>query len=230
MENTKQSILSLVDNLLSQKVISPSDLRRYVRQSIDDTDPEFIREEMETWYRNAGIESIIGKKLELSPCPFTAEEILEAQQNQETILCVPKGISREEFGELFHIKSWALHDPLVTPAIEQEDCWFKVSMSLTPSYMNKSGIELCHQFEDEKKMHFSLERYLVFIARIRYLTGKTPDSEYWIWIPRGRYDRSGMLIAGFDRNASFNVHGWMPQFSASFLGARYGIAPKSSIQ
>lgn len=229
MENTRQSVLSLVDNLLNQKVISPSDLRRYMREMVDNTDPEYVREELELWYRYSGIEAITGEKLVLSPCPFTQDEICEAKENNEIILCIPKGISREIFGKLFHIESWALYDPLVTHAQEKEDCWFKTSVSMTPSYMNKSGTELSYQFEEESKLNFSLERYLVFIARVRYLTGRTPDSEYWIWLPRGRYDRSGMLIAGFDRNGTFNVHGWMPQFSASFLGARYGIPPKAKL-
>jgi hypothetical protein len=93
----------------------------------------------------------------------------------------------------------------------------------------KTGVEITREFEDQKKVLFSLERYLVFIARMRYLSATTPDSEYWIWLPHGRYDRSGMLIAGFDRYGTFNVHGWMPQFCASFLGARYGSLPENTI-
>ncbi len=230
MENTKQNVLNLVENLIGEGVIGASDLKRYVRGSLSSTDPGYIREEMEGWYINAGIEAIIGRKLTLSSCPFTEEEILEAQENNEIIMCVPKGVTRQELGKLFHIDSWALYDPLVTPATEIEDFWFKTSASLTPSYMKKTGIEVNHEVEDEQKINFSIERYLAFIARIRYLFGKTPDSEYWIWLPRGRYDRSGMLVAGFDRNDSFNVHGWMPQFSASFLGARCGSLPKSKLK
>lgn len=226
MENTKQCVLSLLEQLISQRVIQPSDIKRYVRDTVSATDPEYIREEMEKWYRNAGIEAIIGRKFSLAPCPFSETEIMEAQLNQELILCVPKGVTRQELGKLFYIDNWVLHDPLVTRVTEKEDTWFRTSMSMTPSHMKQTGLEVFHEFEEEKKLNFSLERYLVFIGRVRYLTGETPDSEYWIWLPHGRYDRSGMLIAGFDRNGTFNAHGWMPQFSASFLGARFGIPPK----
>jgi hypothetical protein len=226
MENTKHSVLSLLEQLLNQRVIQPSDIKKYIRESTTATEPEYIRDDLEKWYRNTGIESIIGRKFNLAPCPFTEAEIIEAYQNQEIILCVPQGVSREELGKLFYIDNWVLNDPLVTRVTEKEDTWFRTSISMTPGNMKKTGMEIFHQFEEEKKLNFSLERYLVFIGRVRYLTGQTPDLEYWIWLPHGRYDRSGMLIAGFDRYGTFNAHGWMPQFSASFLGARFGIRPK----
>jgi hypothetical protein len=228
MENTKYSVLSLLEQLLIQRVIQPADIKKYLRDSLTSTDPEYIREEMEKWYRNAGIEAITGRKFNLSPCPFTEAEIIEAQQNQEIILCVPKGVKREELGKLFYIDSWVLHDSLVNRVTEKEDNWFRTGISMTPGNMKQTGMEVFHRFEEENKLNFSLERYLVFIGRVRYLTGQTPDSEYWIWLPQGRYDRSGMLIAGFDRNGAFNAHGWMPQFSAGFLGARFGIYPRKS--
>jgi len=223
MENTKQKFIGLIEEMLGQKIITFYDLKKYVKDLKDLTDPVFVKYEMEEWYKNMGLEHITGRKLSLSDCPFKQEELEEAYEKGEIILCIPEGIKREEFGKLFRLDSWALYDPLVTPATEKEDCWFRTSMSLTPVYMNSTGVDVSRDIEDQNKLNFSLERYLVFIGRMRYLTGKTPDLEYWIWLPRGRYDRSGMLIAGFDRNTNLNVHGWMPQFSASFLGARFGI-------
>jgi len=227
LPGTRQATLSFVEEMLNQGVLAPTDLRQYITEPQDPFDPESVCQDLAKWYRDMGIESVIGRQLSLSPCPFTRDEIVEAYQQQEIILCVPKGVSRQELGKLFRIDSWALHDPLVTPATEKQDRWFRTSMSLKPSYMNESGVRIRRLFEDEKKLHFSIERYMVFIARIRHLTNHTPDQEYWIWLPRGAYDRSGILIAGFDRYGSFNVHGWMPQFSASFVGARYGFPPKS---
>lgn len=229
MENTKKQMLQLIDNMLTANVIQGTDLKRFTVIDNSPEEPEMIRLELELWYKGMGIEQITGEKLELSSCPFTREEIIEARESGDIILCIPKGITREQIGQLTRITSWALHDQLVTAATEQDDCWMRTSASLTPSHIKKTGIEVSHLFEDEGKYNFSLERYLIYIARIRFLTGKTPDSEYWIWLPRGRYDRSGMLIAGFDRNGGFNVHGWMPQFSVSFLGARYGIPPQRNL-
>jgi hypothetical protein len=228
LSSSRQAILSLVESMLDQAILTPSDLRRYVTSAENQFDPEFVRQDLEEWYRNLGIESIIGRKFSISPCPFSRAEIAEAHQNHQTILCVPQNVTRSELGELFRMDNWALHDQLVTPATEKKDCWFKTSMDLRPIHLNKTGMEIKHLFADEGKLHFSLERYLVFIARIKHLTCQTPDQEYWIWLPRKAYDRSGMLIAGFDRYGSFNVHGWMPQFSASFVGARYGLLPSSA--
>lgn len=217
MENSKNQMLKLIDNMLNANVLQRTDLKRFtanLEHSPDD--PEMLRLELESWYRGMGVDQIIGRKFELSPCPFTSEEIRSSRENGEIILCFPKGITREQIGELTRISSWALKDPLVTAATEQEDCWIRTSAALSPSLMKHTGLEVAHLVEDSGDLNFSLERYLLFVARVRFLTGNTPDSEYWIWLPRGRYDRSGMLIAGFDRNGCFNVHGWMPQFSASF--------------
>ncbi len=229
LTDTRRAVLSLVESMLDQGVLTTLDLRRYARGPEDQYEPEFIRQDLENWYRSVGIESIIGRKLSLSPCPFTRDEIVEAQQNQELLLCIPQGVTRSEFGTLFRINSWALDDPLVTLTTEEKDVWFRTSMSLRPQYLNKTGVQIKQLFEHEGKLHFSIERYLVFIARVRFLTNHTPDQQYWIWLPRGAYDRSGLLIAGFDRYGSFNVHGWLPQFSASFVGARFGVFPKSTV-
>lgn len=226
MLETKNGVLQMVEELIAENVIRPSELRIFVNSAADLTDPEEVRYEMEQWYRCSGIEVITNRKFQLSECPFTKEEIEEAHRQNEMILCVPRNVSREELGKMFNIDSWALHDQLVTKVPEKEDCWFRTSMSLTPTDMKRTGIDIATSYEKEHKVQFSLERYLVFIARMRYLLHKTPDSEYWIWISYGRYDRSGMLIAGYDRFGEFNAHGWMPQFSASFLGSRYGILPE----
>ncbi len=224
---SKESILNLVECLVNEDVITGSDLKRYIPKEESLTSPEYVRLDLERWYINMGIEDITGKKFQLSECPFTKEEIEEAKENNEIIICIPKDVTREQFGELFRIDSWALHDNLVTSASEKSDFWMRTSANSNPSYVNMVGIDLINKLDDENKLHFSLERYLVFIQRMKYLKNITPDEEYWIWLPKGRYDRSGILVAGYDRNGNFNVHGWMPRFSASFVGARFGTAPNN---
>lgn len=226
LARTKQEFLSLLEAMIKQGILSPQEMNRYVKPLEDTADPEFIRQDLEEWYRNLGIESILNREFSLSPCPFTREEIEEVHRNTEIILCVPANVTREELGKLFRLDSWAIHDPLVARGTESADFWFRTSMSLQPGYLYQTGIQIKHLFLDEGKVHFSLERYLVFVARIRHLLKQTPDSQYWIWLPHRAYDRSGMLIAGFDHYGSLSIHGWMPQFSASFLGARYGLAPR----
>lgn len=227
LHGTKSHVLTLLDLLLERGVLSRRDLARYVGTRDNLCDPETVRQEIEDWYRSLGIEQILDQRFSLSQCPFSEAEIRDAGENNETIICVPKGVTRQQLGTLFRLHTWALFDPLVTLAAEPEDLWFRTSLSLQPSYLNRTGIEIKHLFESEDKIHFSLERYLVFHARVRHLTNRRPDNQYWIWLPHRAYDRSGMLMAGIDRNGALSVHGWMPQFSASFLGARYGLPPKS---
>ena len=225
---TKESILSLLDELLAGKVMDSISLQRYILNNVDEFEPEGVRLSLYKWYYDLGIEDVIKRKFELSPCPFSSEELREAEKCNEIVLCVPKGITRVELGKLFRIDNWAFNDPIATRVTEKEDCWFRTNRNTAPGFLGEKGIDIEQRFSREGKLSFSMERYLVFLARMKYLLGIVPDSEYWIWLPAGRYDRSGMLIAGFDRNMNFNVHGWMPQFSASFLGARYGILPKNA--
>ena len=223
MDNTKKNLLKMVDLLISNGEMNPSEISRYTKKAFDLTDPEDVRCEMEEWFIAAGIEQVTKRKFSLESCPYTKEEIIKIKENNNILLCIPKKTSREELGELFHINTWALADKLVTRVEEEKDFWFYTSKDLTPKWMKKTGVEVANLIDDNNYVHFSLERYIVFLARMRYLTGHVPDSEYWIWMTSGRYDRSGMLMAGFDRLENFSVHGWMPQFSSSFLGGRYGM-------
>ena len=215
--------IQLVQKLINENKIDRKQLWSFVNeQQIDVNDPVLLKKEMENWYIGMGINEIIGSKLVLDDCPFSSEEIALATKNNEMILCVPKNISRKQLGRLFRIESWALDDELIAESTEKSDLWLKTKASPSPEFIRERGIDITRKFREEGKVLFSLEIYLVFIARYRFLFNTAPDSEYWIWICKGRYDRSGMLIAGFDRNKNFNVHGWMPHFSAGFLGARYG--------
>ncbi len=223
--DTKQQFLMTLEYLIDSQVILPSEISRFAARCDDIFDPEYIRQDMEDWYRHLGLETIIRQKLVLSVCPFTREEIEAAASNNETIICIPKKVTRQQLGQLFRLHTWALTDPLQTSGTEPEDFWFRTSLSPYPTHLKHTGMEIKHTFNKEGKIHFSLERYLVFVARYLFLTRQLPDSQYWVWLPHKAYDRSGMLIAGFDRFNTLNVHGWMPQFSASFLGARYGYPP-----
>ena len=90
-----------------------------------------------------------------------------------------------------------------------------------------SAKEVRRMFEDEGKLGFSLCRYLIFVSRVKFLTGKWPDQNWWTWLLSYKYDRSGYLIAGFDREGKFSVHAWMPDFKAKFVGARYLYLPEN---
>lgn len=222
---TRDETLNLMRAMLAEGIIMPQDLARFLPSTDDPVDPEAVRRDWERWYIGLGIELITGRPFNLSACPFTRDEIEQAERAGEVILCVPMGVSRRELGQLFRIHSWALTDPMVSDTAEAEDFWFKTSRAPVPDHLNRSATEIRRLFEDEHKLGFSLERYLVFIARLRFLTSTLPDFRYWIWLLRGRYDRSGMLIAGFDALGNFSVHGWMPKFQASFVGARSAIIP-----
>jgi hypothetical protein len=223
----KEQILQLIQNFINDGSITYQDLIFLLQQSkIESYEAKRIKEELERWYKELGIESITKRNFSLSNCPFTIEEIEKAYKEGEIILCVPAGLTLKELGNLFHINSWALEDPLYAEGPYKEDFWFRTPMTYEPPYVNISAKEARRIFEDEGKLGFSLARYLVFASRVKYLTGKLPDQKWWTWLLAYKYDRSGFLIAGFDPEGKFSVHGWMPNFKAKFVGARYIKVPE----
>jgi hypothetical protein len=221
----REQALETIRSMVADKVISPHDLCKFIPKESDITDPEYVREEMEIWYKTLGITDVVGGDFSLKLPYFSKEEIRAAYENDEIILCVPKGITRRHLGILFKLKSWALTDELIGLTTENEDFWFKTKNSLIPEYLDKPGNEIRKMYENEGKLGMSLERYIVLVARIRYLTGKTPDIRHKTWITNGKYDGKGMLIAGFDSKNNFSVHGWLPHFHTPQLGGRYVIIP-----
>ena len=145
MEKTKQNHLLLVEQMMQQNVLSYVDLRPYSKELARADHPVALRDELENWYRIAGVELITGRPFHLSDCPFSEDEIKEAKNNNNTILCVPAGITKQQLGQLFHLDNWALHDPLVTSAMEKEDCWMKTSLSPVPGFIKQTGVAVCRQ-------------------------------------------------------------------------------------
>lgn len=217
----RSKAISLIKSMINEQVITAQDLSPLIENIGDPFDPEYVRQEMEKWYKTLGIESLIDREFTLSKPSFTREELKEAHAQHEIILCTPRGITRKQFGILFNLTTWALDDELITDAIEVEDFWFTTKQSFEPYLLDKTGLEIQKIFDKEGKLGMSLSRYMTFIARMRYITGKTPDTKHRVWLTRGRYDQKGMLIAGFDSNSKFSVHGWLPQFRSPRCGARY---------
>lgn len=216
----------LLEFMCQEKKISAIDLAKlnYGKQNL--YDPESVTAEMQAWYISLGIEQVTNRSFSLEPCPFSREEIKELYKNNEMLICIPKNVTLKEMARLFRLETWAVEDPLVVSKPEKQDLWMKTSSAAVPQFMGNSGIEIKQLAEEKNWISFSLNYYMVFIARYQYLFRQNPDYRYWIWLPKGRYDRSGMLIAGFDINNNFNVHGWMPHFTASFLGARFLISKR----
>jgi hypothetical protein len=217
---TRDRALGLVQGLVSDGIISGTELRPFVPESIDPFDPEALRQEYERWFRAAGVEWVTGREFSLGPCPFRRDELTAAAKDGWIPVVSPKGLTISECADTFHFPTWAASDPLVTSPAEEEDLWFMTPGRLAPDDANVPARELRARYDKKGLLGMSLQRYMIVAARLRHLTGEIPDFRWWTWILRGRYDRSGFMIAGFDPNRRFSVHAWMPSFHTSFVGSR----------
>ena len=216
--------LDTIGAMLDDGIIKGQDLRRFIGEEVDVCEPEYLRWKMEMWYRTLGIEYLSKGKFALQLPYFTKEEIKDAYDNNEVIVCVPKGIGVEVLGRLFNFSSWAFVDPLVNSNPEVEDFWFKTSCSIKPEYLDREGREIKSMYQRDGKLNMNLGRYLTFLAYMRY-KGTILDQLHKVWLPNSRYEKKGMLIAGLDSNGMLAVHGWMPNFHSPLVGGRFVEIP-----
>lgn len=221
----EKNMLDTIQAMIQDGMLEQDSLVRFMSQEMNECNPEYVRFKMEEWYKTLGIEDILGREFTLQRPYFTEEEIKEAKDNGEILLCVPKGVTKKQLAQLFNFESWAFEDSCVSNTTETEDFWFTTKFSLEPDNTDKSGREIQRLLQKDGKLGMSLERYMVFVARMRYLTGNTPDTKSKVWLTHGRYEGKSMLITGFDSNKKLCVHGWMPNFHTPLVGSRYVFIP-----
>lgn len=222
-----KAALAYIDSLLKSGVIRRSDLRGLLEDDKRGSG-ERVRDDLEAWFRHAGMGLFVEGAFSLLKCPFSDQEIEKAEASGRMVLCVPRRISRQNLGRLFHLESWALSDGLVGRSGGRDlDDWFITDASPTPPHVNLSPKEALQLFDEQHVYGFSIERYLVFIARYRLLNGTYPDYRWWTWLLSHKYDQSAYLIAGFDPNGVFSIHGWRKTFQADFVGARWVNLPET---
>lgn len=213
--------IDLVMQLIRDGMVVKNDLLHKLQSEESLTTPEKVRDEMELWYKNMGIETLTGKPFRLNLPYFTEEEIKAVEDNDEVLLCLPGGIDAAILGKMFHMECWAFHDPLVTRKTEHADFWFSTKKSLQPDFLDRTPREISKRYKDEEKLNMSMERYMVFLARMKYLTGEYPEKDCKVWMPNTKYEGKSIVIAGIDSNSKFCVHAWMPNFHSPKVGGRY---------
>tara|TARA_Y100000031_G_scaffold140205_1_gene167710 strand:+ start:149 stop:862 length:714 start_codon:yes stop_codon:yes gene_type:complete len=220
----KKFYLTLIREALDKGDLTQDDLRNLLSPYEDKETPENLTETFYNWYLNLGIESLTKNKFNLTKCPFTSEEIKKAYLNNEFIIVIPKNITSKQLLTLFNLNCiHDLDDKLIQYKVEIEDTWIKVSALDIPEHLDRTCIEINRIYEDEEKSTMNLPKYIVFMAWFFKINNKYPDVNYWNYLIASKYDRSGVLIAGYDdRNNALNVHGWKKNHPReTWLGSRY---------
>lgn len=160
-------------------------------------------------------------------CPFTPAELDELDETDEMLVFVPAGRTAAELAEIAGVPTnvCLANERLIRNAMVEQDQWFLTSRSSGPGLLYRSATVAARELEDEGLHGMDLRRYLAFVAVYRQRFGVLPDQLYWTFLLSGRYDRSGVSIAGFDAHGVLSHHGWMRPFKAKFVGTRYVVLP-----
>src|SRR5437660_835571 len=163
----------------------------------------------------------------LEPCPFTAEETAELDHTGELLVYVPPKMSCSELAKHAALRANIDFDneQMIRCVMQDEGQWFICSASKSPELLYHSAVFAKRAFEDDGLHGMDLRRYLAFCIMYRLRYGCFPDQSYWTFLLSGSYDRSGISIIGFDRHGVLSHHGWMRNFKAKFVGARYVALP-----
>jgi hypothetical protein len=156
-------------------------------------------------------------EIDMATCPFTDAELAELDETGELLVYLPAGLSVADLCALAKVQmNVALeNERLIGNVMVGVDQWFIASASPRPELLYRTGTSAKRTYEDEGLHGMDLRRYLAFVAVFRAHTGDLPDNTYWTFLLSGRYDRSGVSIAGFDEYGVLSLHGWMRDFRAS---------------
>lgn len=175
------------------------------------------------------------------PCPFTDSEIDELahfrdpedfSKPREMLVFLPKNLAPDALCGMWGIKSNMnfANDGLVNVTMKDVDQWFITSTSRIPEFLSKSGDWIIDFYKGkmngEQRLHgMDIRRYLMFCGFHFEHFGRFPDQGYWNFLWATAYDRSGILVSGFDRFGVLSSHGWMKNWSSKFSGSRYVVLP-----
>lgn len=201
------SFIRLIDHSLRDGQVARRDLLRTVCDTF--YRPEWVRLDLEQWLTRMGIMDAMGSGAQsVPPCPFTEQELRVADENNEIAIVVPAELRREHLAKSFDIGHWAISEKEVVSPSSSQGTWLLVSANAGLSYLGKSCAEAVSEAEKSGHTGLSLEEYILFAQRFRYLMGKLPDSADWTWLPRSSYASSLVLCGGFPAYNDLFVNVW----------------------
>lgn len=203
-----ETLLRLVERAVEEGHLARRDLLRIVCSAV--YDPEWVRLDLARWLSDSGIRAATGtERRSLSACPFSEKELRSADERNEIPVVIPAGMRREHLAMAFNMRHWVFGEAGVTSVADgDEDRWLLICAG---DDLFESGESCSGAMADAEALGqtgLSLEEYILFSQRVRYLTGNFPDSTKWTWLPRSSYVSSLVLCAGFPGNNELFLNLW----------------------
>jgi hypothetical protein len=212
-------ILRLVEEAVASGHLARRDVWRIVSNTT--YDPDAVRLDLARWLADVGLLAALGiDGRRIGRCPIGEKELRAADERNEIPLVVPAGLRREHLARAFGQRHWVFTEPGMTS--EEPDAgerWLLVSASDSLFKQGDSCVDACTAAGEAGLAGLSLEEYVLFAYRLRYLTGVLPDRETWTWLPRTSY-ASLVVCAGFPDNSELFVNIWPSTEFHSNVGLR----------
>lgn len=202
------ALVGVLEQSLARGHVARRDVLRLVCSTV--WEPEWVRLDMTRWLAETGVTATMGAAAQpLSPCPFTRDELREADLRDEIVVVVPAGLRRSHLAQAFDIRHWALAEPNIasSSAFEQDE-WLLVSADEHLPALGDSCADAQAAAASQGRSGLCLEEYVLFAERCRHLTGRLPDRQDWTWLPGSTYVSSLVLCAGYPAYNDLFVNVW----------------------
>jgi len=185
--------------------------------------PELVTKTFQTIWQERG--KLIGVKFEVSPCPFTREELVSLEEKGLRLGYLPKTLATQEsrhvLGEMFPKKqSRSVQKGNAATNDYNPDGWFDYEMSISAPYLGTTEKQLMKKLGQAKRQLLNENQYIIASQDSKLFAGEYLD-EGSTWARVGSRRGGALISSNFGSIGDLRVNwGLSPRDSSPSLGGR----------
>ena len=164
--------------------------------------PELVTKVHQTIWHERG--KLVGMVFEVSPCPYTQEEIAALEQQGKRVGYLPAELaaqqSRHLLGKIFpKMESYSVKKDNFVTNDENSSGWFDYETEVGAPYLDTNEKQLVERIAKDGRKLLNLNQYIVAGRDNKLLTGQYLD-EKETWVRLGSRSEGRVVFARFDRD------------------------------
>ena len=175
--------------------------------------PELLTQTHQAIWQARG--ELVGAAYEVTPCPFTREEIADLEQRGMRLGYLPAAVATQEdrrvLGEMFpQMQSQSVKEGNLVTNDESPSGWFDYEASIDAPYLDTTEKQLRQRLAADGRKLLSENQYIVAAQDSKLFTGKYLDEykldEFWTWVRLGSRNDGRVVGAYFNSDGHLVVH------------------------